>query len=52
MQFKENLIITGNLVCETGLHIGEAKESIEIGGIDNIIIRDANSDLPLYQDHH
>lgn len=46
MQFKENLIITGKLVCETGLHVGGANESIEIGGIDNIIIRDANSDLP------
>lgn len=46
MQFKENLIISGKLVCETGLHVGGANESIEIGGIDNIIIRDANSDLP------
>lgn len=46
MQFKENLIVSGRLVCETGLHVGGANESIEIGGIDNIIIRDANSDLP------
>lgn len=47
MLFKENLVVTGKLVCETGLHVGEAKESIEIGGIENIIIRDATSDLPL-----
>ncbi|MEG3224832.1 MAG: type III-A CRISPR-associated RAMP protein Csm3 [Methanobacteriales archaeon Met13] len=46
MQFKENLVVSGCMICETGLHIGGAKESIEIGGIDNIIMRDANSDLP------
>ena len=46
MQFKENLIVTGKIICKTGLHVGGANESIEIGGIDNIIIRDANSDLP------
>lgn len=46
MQFKENLIVSGQLVCETGLHVGGANESIEIGGIDNIVLRDANSDLP------
>lgn len=44
--FKENYIIKGKIVCKTGLHIGGANESIEIGGIDNIIIRDSISDLP------
>jgi CRISPR-associated protein Csm3 len=46
MQFKENLIVSGCIICDTGMHIGGAKESIEIGGIDNIVIRDAESDLP------
>lgn len=41
MQFEENRIISGELKCETGLHIGGAAESIEIGGVDNIVIRDA-----------
>lgn len=44
--FKENYIITGKIVSETGLHIGGANESIEIGGVDNIVIRDSVSDLP------
>lgn len=44
--FKENYIIKGEIVCETGLHIGGAKESIEIGGIDNIVMRDSISKLP------
>ena len=46
MQFEANLIICGELTCETGLHIGGAAESIEIGGVDNIVIRDAKSGSP------
>jgi len=46
MQFEKNLIIFGEIKCETGLHIGGAAESIEIGGVDNIVIRDAKSNLP------
>lgn len=46
MQFKENLIVSGHIICDTGLHVGGANESIEIGGIDNIIIRDAISENP------
>lgn len=44
--FKENYIINGKIVCETGLHIGGSSDSIEIGGSDNIIIRDSVSKLP------
>jgi CRISPR-associated protein Csm3 len=44
--FKENFIIKGEILCETGLHIGGAKEAIEIGGIDNIVMRDSISKLP------
>ena len=46
MQFEANLIICGELTCETGLHIGGAAESIEIGGVDNIVIRDVKSGSP------
>lgn len=46
MQFQENFIISGKIKCETGLHIGGAKETIEIGGIDNIVLRDAATKLP------
>ncbi len=44
--FNENYIITGKIVCETGMHIGGSNEAIEIGGSDNVIIRDSVSDLP------
>ena len=44
--FKENIVIKGELVCETGLHIGGANDAINIGGADSIIIRDSVSDLP------
>lgn len=44
--FKENYIITGNIVCETGLHIGGSNDNLEIGGSDNVILRDSVSNLP------
>lgn len=44
--FKENYIINGKIICETGLHIGGSNDNIDIGGSDNVIIRDVVSDLP------
>ena len=44
--FKENYIINGKIILETGLHVGDSKDSIEIGVIDNPIIRDRISGLP------
>lgn len=44
--FIENYIIKGKIVCKTGLHIGGASDTIDIGGSDNIIIRDAVSNNP------
>jgi CRISPR-associated protein Csm3 len=35
------LILEGDLHCETGLHIGAGKGSLEIGGADNPVIKDA-----------
>jgi CRISPR-associated protein Csm3 len=35
------LILEGELACETGLHIGAGKGSLEIGGADNPVIKDA-----------
>lgn len=46
MKFEKNYVISGELVCITGLHIGISKESIEIGGSDNVIIRDPVTRLP------
>ncbi|AAB85569.1 type III-A CRISPR-associated RAMP protein Csm3 [Methanothermobacter thermautotrophicus] len=46
MRFQKNYIITGEILCRTGLHIGVSKDSIEIGGSDNPIIRDPVTRLP------
>lgn len=35
------LILEGDLTCHTGLHIGAGKGSLEIGGADNPVIKDA-----------
>jgi CRISPR-associated protein Csm3 len=46
LQFQGKYLITGRIVCETGLHIGGTQEGIEIGGVDNIVIRDSLTELP------
>jgi CRISPR-associated protein Csm3 len=35
------LILEGELRCETGLHIGAGKGSLEIGGADNPVVKDS-----------
>ena len=35
------LIFESDLTCETGLHIGAGKGSLEIGGADNPVVKDA-----------
>lgn len=44
--FKENYLIKGEIVCQTGLHIGGSNDNIDIGGTDTVVIRDSVSDLP------
>lgn len=44
--FKENYIITGQIVCESGLHIGDSTDGIDIGGSDSPIVRDPITDYP------
>lgn len=44
--FKENYIIKGKIVCKTGLHIGGSSDAIDIGGSDNVIIRDSVTGNP------
>ncbi len=39
------LILTGDLHCETGLHIGAGKGSLEIGGADNPVVNTARPAL-------
>ena len=44
--FKENYIINGQIVCDSGLHIGDSTEGIDIGGSDSPIIRDPITEYP------
>ena len=40
MKLEKVRTITGRIQVVTGLHIGASNESIEIGGLDNPIIKD------------
>ena len=46
VRFRGNLIIRGELKCETALHIGGSVEGYEIGGMDNPVIKDAITGYP------
>ncbi|MFB6272240.1 MAG: type III-A CRISPR-associated RAMP protein Csm3 [Salinibacter sp.] len=39
LKLDRYVTITGTLTCKSGLHIGGSKEDVEIGGMDNPIIR-------------
>src|SRR5258708_5794509 len=41
LKLAGKLILAGDLHCETGLHIGAGKGSLEIGGADNPVVKDA-----------
>src|ERR1700712_576849 len=36
------LILEGEMHCETGLHVGAGKGSLEIGGSDNPVVKDSS----------
>uniref|UniRef100_A0A7C4U6H3 CRISPR system Cms endoribonuclease Csm3 n=1 Tax=candidate division WOR-3 bacterium TaxID=2052148 RepID=A0A7C4U6H3_UNCW3 len=46
MRLKETKIIKGIIRCETGLHIGGESSTIEIGGMENPVIRHPKTNLP------
>ena len=41
LKFVGKLILEGVMTCETGLHVGAGKGSLEIGGSDNPVAKDA-----------
>src|SRR6266545_3541772 len=41
LKFVGKLILEGELHCDTGLHVGAGKGSLEIGGSDNPVVKDA-----------
>jgi CRISPR-associated protein Csm3 len=42
LKLAGKLILEGEMQCETGLHIGAGKGSLEIGGADNPVIKDSH----------
>ncbi|MEA3402818.1 MAG: type III-A CRISPR-associated RAMP protein Csm3 [Armatimonadota bacterium] len=45
-QLQAKLLIRARLRCLTGLHIGGSQEGVEIGGVDNVVVKDPMTDLP------
>ncbi|MCD6519488.1 MAG: type III-A CRISPR-associated RAMP protein Csm3 [Anaerolineae bacterium] len=45
-QFKGRYIIQGEIFCRTGLRIGAPSEGMQIGGMENPVIRDPSTDQP------
>lgn len=41
LTFLGKLVLEGEILCQTGLHIGAGKGSLEIGGADNPVVKDA-----------
>lgn len=41
LTFLGKLVLEGEVTCHTGLHIGAGKGSLEIGGADNPVVKDA-----------
>lgn len=46
LRLKKYVTLEGTLVCKSGLRIGGSKEELEIGGMENPIIRDPVDKLP------
>lgn len=45
-QLLGKLMLTGKITCVTGLHIGGSTTGVEIGGLENPVIKDPLSDKP------
>jgi CRISPR-associated protein Csm3 len=46
LSFQGKYILRGQILCVTGLHIGGSAAGIEIGGVDNPIIKDPLTEMP------
>lgn len=46
MQLYQKIILQGTLECLTGLRVGAAKESVDIGGVDLPVVRRKDNDEP------
>lgn len=46
MKLKKKIIIKGTLTLLSGLHIGDSKENVEIGGVDSPVVRRKDNNQP------
>ncbi len=46
MKFAGRAFVTGNIECLTALHVGGASTGIDIGGVDNIVVRNPLNNQP------
>lgn len=46
MKLYKKIIITGKLELLTGIHIGDSKESVDIGGVDSPVVRRKDDNRP------
>lgn len=47
LSFSKNILISGEISCKTGLHIGRSREELEIGGMDNPVIINPKTEQPI-----
>jgi CRISPR-associated protein Csm3 len=45
-KFTGKFILSGEILCKTGLHIGGSTTGIEIGGVENPVIKNPATDMP------
>lgn len=46
MSFRGKYILRGQIMCVTGLHVGGSAAGIEIGGVDNPVMKDPLTEMP------
>lgn len=46
MKLQKKLFVRGIIECKTGLHIGGSDQSMSVGGVDNIVVRDPITNIP------
>ena len=46
MKLKYKIQISGRLTVETGMHIGGSEVDLDIGGIDNAVVKDSKTGIP------
>lgn len=46
MKLKEKVLVQGTMELLSGLHIGDSKENVEIGGVDSPVVRRKDNNQP------